>query len=69
MHIGPVADDNIYQTITIRLYETGVFSVDETTKRFKAEVLHEQLVFHSDKALSFLEFVDVIEIKGGEFVE
>lgn len=36
-NIGTVADDNIYQTI--RFYETGVFSGDETIKRLKTEVL------------------------------
>lgn len=35
----------------------------------KTEVLHDQWEFHSDKALSFLEFADVIKIKAGEFDE
>lgn len=54
LHIGPVADDNVYRTI--RLFETGVYDVEETVKRLKTEVLHDQWVFHTSKALSHLSF-------------
>ena len=37
MYIGPVADDNVYQTI--RFFETGVYDAEETVKRLKTEVL------------------------------
>ena len=37
LHIGPVADDNIYRSI--RLFETGVLDSEETVKRLKTEVL------------------------------
>ena len=33
MHIGPVADDNVYRSI--RLFETGVLDADETVNRLK----------------------------------
>lgn len=55
MHIGPVADDNVYRSI--RLFETGVLDADETVKRLKTELLHDQWTFHSDKILAFLKFI------------
>lgn len=60
IHIGPVADDNVYRTI--RLFETGVLETDETLKRLKTEVLQDQWTFHTEKALSFIKFVGVKEI-------
>lgn len=56
MHIGPVADDNVYQSI--RFFETGVYDAEETVKRLKTEVLHDQWTFHTDKMLSYLHFVE-----------
>ena len=56
LHIGPVANDNVYRTI--RLFETGVYDVEETVKRLKTEVLHDQWVLHTPKALSYLTFLE-----------
>lgn len=53
--VGPVADDNVYETI--RLYESGVYTRDETIRRLKTERLFNQLTFKSDKALAFCRFV------------
>jgi len=39
MHIEPVADDNVYQSI--RSFETGIYSVEETVKRLKTELLYD----------------------------
>lgn len=61
MHIGPVADDNVYRSI--RLFETGVLDADETVKRLKTEVLHDQWTFHTDKALSYCKFLEYKEIR------
>lgn len=61
LHIGPVADDNIYQSI--RLFETGAYDAEYTVKKLKTEVLHDQWTLHTDKALSFLKFVESKEIK------
>ena len=36
IHIGPVADDNIYQSI--RLFETGAYDAEYTVKKLKTEV-------------------------------
>ena len=60
MNIGPVADDNIYQTI--RLFEAGAIDAEYTLKRLKTEILHDQWAFHSEKALSYLSFVESREI-------
>ena len=60
MHIGPVADDNVYRSI--RLFETGVLDAEETVKRLKTEVLQDQWTFHTEKMLSFIKFIDSKEI-------
>lgn len=61
MHIGPVADDNVYRSI--RLFETGVLDAEETVKRLKTETLQDQWTFHTEKMLSFLTIVEVKEIR------
>lgn len=61
MHIGPVADDDVYQSI--RLFETGVLDVEATVKRLKTEKLQDQWTFHTDKMLSYLRYVDYMVIK------
>jgi hypothetical protein len=60
MHIGPVADDNVYRSI--RLFETGVLDADETVKRLKTELLHDQWTFHTELMLSFLKFIGYTEV-------
>lgn len=64
MHIGPVADDNVYRSI--RLFETGVLDADETVKRLKTEVLQDQWTLHTKKILSFIHFIDSKEIRTEE---
>lgn len=59
--IGPVAEDNVYASI--RLFETNVLDEDETIKRLKTEVLHDQITFHTDAALAFCKLVEVREIR------
>ncbi len=61
IHIGPVADDNIYQTI--RLFETGAYDAEYTVKKLKTEVLHDQWALHTNKALSLLTYTDFFELK------
>lgn len=61
MLIGPVADDNVYRSI--RLFETGVLEAEETVKRLKTETLQDQWTFRTEKMLSFLTFVEVIEVR------
>lgn len=61
MHIGPVADDNVYQSI--RLFETGAYDAEYTVKKLKTEVLQDQWTLHTGKALSYLRFVEAKEIR------
>lgn len=51
---GPVANDDVYRTIT--LYLTGVLSKEQTIEALKIRQLFNQLVFASNKALSYLKF-------------
>lgn len=61
MHIGPVADDKVYQSI--RLFETGVLDAEETIKRLKTEELQDQWTFHTEKILSYVKYIDSKEIR------
>ena len=61
MHIGPVADDNVYQSI--RLFETGAYDAEYTVKKLKTEVLQDQWTLHTDEALSYLKFIEAKEIR------
>ena len=61
LHIGPVADDNIYQSI--RLFETGAYDAEYTVKKLKTEILHDQWTLHTEKALSLLTFTEAKEIR------
>lgn len=62
MHIGPVADDNVYQSI--RFFETGIYDAEETVKRLKTEALHDQWTFHTNKILSYCKFIRYRVVKG-----
>ena len=61
MHIGPVADDNIYQSI--RLFETGAYDAEYTIRKLKTEVLHDQWTLHSDEILKYLNFIEAKEVR------
>jgi len=64
MHIGPVADDNVYQSI--RFFETGILNAEETVKRLKTEVLQDQWTFHTNKILSYCKFQSYKVVKEGK---
>lgn len=61
IHIGPVADDNVYQSI--RLFETGAYDAEYTVKRLKTEVLQDQWALHTSSALGCLTFIEAKEIR------
>lgn len=61
LHIGPVADDNVYQSI--RLFETGAYDAEYIVKKLKIEVLHDQWTLHSEEILKYLTFVEAKEIR------
>jgi len=52
--IGPVADDKVY-SVVVR-FENGEYDLDEALKRLKIEKLSNQVLFHNEKALSYLQF-------------
>ena len=62
--IGPVADDNVYTAV--KLFETGVLDKEETIKRLKVEELFDQVLFHSEKALTFCKYTNAVQIGGNE---
>lgn len=53
--IGPVADDGVYEVV--RLYEIGVYDLEETVKRLKVEELYNQVLFHTEKSLAYIKFM------------
>lgn len=61
MHIGPVADDNVYQSI--RLFETGAYDAEYTVKKLKTEVLHDQWTLHTKEILKYLKFIEAKEVR------
>ena len=61
MHIGSVADDNVYQSI--RLFETGAYDAEYTVKKLKTEVLHDQWTLHSNETLKHLKFIEAKEVR------
>ncbi len=42
----------------------GVLDKDETIKRLKVEKLYDQVLFHTEKALSLCSYKEFIELEG-----
>jgi len=57
---GPVANDTLYQTLT--LYETGILTKPETITRLKVHPLIDQVSFHNQAILAKLIYVRSYEI-------
>lgn len=55
---GPVANDDIYTTFT--LYQSGVLTKEQTLEALKIKKLYDQMVFTTDKSLSYLKFLGII---------
>ncbi|MDR2547791.1 MAG: DUF3990 domain-containing protein [Lachnospiraceae bacterium] len=53
--IGPVANDMVYTVV--QFYENGVYNKDDAIKRLKVEALYDQILFHTEKALTFCCFI------------
>ena len=53
--IGPVANDRVYTAFS--LYESGIISKDILIKELKTYLLVDQYLFHTPKALEYLNFV------------
>ena len=58
---GPVANDKVYAAFT--LYEDGLLNKQELIRELKTYTLVDQLLFHTEEALSHLKFVEAKEIK------
>lgn len=58
--MGPVANDNVYETLT--LFEDGILTKEEAIARLRTYKLVDQVFFHSEAALKFLAYVDAEEI-------
>lgn len=52
---GPVANDDVYTTFT--LYQSGALTKEQTLEALKIKRLYNQMVFATEKALSYLKFV------------
>ena len=57
--IGPVANDDIFATLIV--YEQGILNVEQTLETLKIKELYSQCVFKSEKALSFMRFVNCFD--------
>ncbi|MDO5582024.1 MAG: DUF3990 domain-containing protein [Planctomycetia bacterium] len=53
--IGPIANDDVFRTLG--LYLTAVLSREQTIESLKTRELYTQIIFSTEKALSFLQFL------------
>ena len=53
--IGPVANDDVYQTFT--LYSNGIYTKEQTIAVLKIKKLYNQYVFKTSKAFSLISFI------------
>jgi hypothetical protein len=58
---GPVADDRVYASFA--LYESGVYNKHDLIRELKTYVLVDQLLFHTERSLQFLSFIELKEVK------
>lgn len=56
---GPVANDNVYETLT--LFEDGIINRAEAISRLRTYKLVDQVLFHTAQALESLRFLDCKE--------
>lgn len=58
---GPVANDKVFTVVN--LYESGVLDATAAIAQLKAYKTYNQLSFHSEKAITALNFVESYEVK------
>ena len=58
---GSVADDNVYTQFT--LYEGGIISMPTLIQELKTYKLVDQYLFHTEKSLTAIKFIESIEVK------
>jgi hypothetical protein len=59
--IGPVADDRVYRVVVE--YENGDLDKETALRNLKTESLCDQILFHTEKSLAYLKYVDT-EVMG-----
>ena len=59
--LGPVANDNLYATIS--MYENGQLSVEAAIVQLKTHLLFNQVSFHTKRALEFVRFVESVKVE------
>jgi hypothetical protein len=57
---GPVANDRVY--VCLNMLEDGLADRETVIKKLKAYVLADQILFHTAKALLFLEYASTEEV-------
>lgn len=57
---GPVANDRVY--LQFGLYESGAIGIDTLIRELKTYKLVDQYLFHTDRALAALHFIEAIQI-------
>ena len=60
MIMGPVANDNLYATIS--LYENGTLNANAAIEQLKTHTLFDQLSFHNQSVCQLLTFIESYEI-------
>ena len=58
---GPVANDNVY--VQFGLYEQGFISKATLLAELKVYKLVDQMLFHTEKALQYLRFIEAKEVR------
>lgn len=58
---GPVANDRVY--LQFGLYEAGAISIETLVRELKTYKLVDQYLFHTEKALTSLHFVEAVKIE------
>ena len=54
--IGPVADDRVYRVVVE--YENGDLDKETALKNLKTEALCDQILFHTEKSLEYLKYMN-----------
>lgn len=57
---GPVANDNVYAAFAV--YESGLLSKEQLIVELKTYKLVNQVLLHTDKALSAIKFIEAKEV-------
>ena len=58
---GPVANDRVY--LQFGLYESGAISVETLIRELRTYKLIDQYLFHTERALTSLHFIEAIKIE------